>query len=205
MGLHASTVGYWAKKHGFESAYRQRHAGRGTLSREALEALVEEGLSTRAIACRVGRSQATVRHWLGRYGLVTEQATRRAEAAAAKRQGAETITRTCARHGATKFVLEARGSYRCLRCRSEWVSDRRRRVKAVLVAEAGGSCVICGYDRHVGALQFHHVNGASKAFNLAHLGVTRSLARARVEARKCVLLCANCHAEVEAGITQIPR
>jgi hypothetical protein len=34
--------------------------------------------------------------------------------------------------------------------------------------------------------------------------VTRSLARARDEARKCVLLCANCHAEVEGGFTQLP-
>jgi hypothetical protein len=29
--------------------------------------------------------------------------------------------------------------------------------------------------------------------------MTRSLAILREEARKCVLLCANCHAEVEAG------
>jgi hypothetical protein len=34
--------------------------------------------------------------------------------------------------------------------------------------------------------------------------VTRALAKAREEAAKCVLLCANCHAEVEAGIAQLP-
>jgi hypothetical protein len=34
-------------------------------------------------------------------------------------------------------------------------------------------------------------------------GVTRSLAAARVEMAKCVLLCANCHAEVELGITTL--
>jgi hypothetical protein len=30
--------------------------------------------------------------------------------------------------------------------------------------------------------------------------VTLGIARMREEARKCVLLCANCHAEVEAGL-----
>src|SRR4051794_27456232 len=41
-----------------------------------------------------------------------------------------------------------RGTYRCSRCNSEAVSERRRRVKALLVAEAGGSCVTCGFDAY---------------------------------------------------------
>jgi hypothetical protein len=73
-------------------------------------------------------------------------------------------------------------------------------VKDALVAEAGGSCVLCGYSRCLAALEFHHLDPAAKRFSLAGRGVTRSLARAREEARKCVLLCANCHAEVEAGV-----
>ena len=43
---------------------------------------------------------------------------------------------------------------------------------------------------------------ATKAFALSSEGVTRSLDSAREEAAKCVLLCANCHAEVEAGQAQ---
>lgn len=34
--------------------------------------------------------------------------------------------------------------------------------------------------------------------------MTRSIERAREEAAKCVLLCANCHAEVEAGVRSLP-
>jgi hypothetical protein len=96
-------------------------------------------------------------------------------------------------------VLEGRGYYRCTRCRMERVSRRRRQIKEVLVAEAGGRCVLCGYDRCIGALHFHHVDPAAKSFAIARRGHTRSLARAREEARKCVLVCANCHAEIEAG------
>jgi hypothetical protein len=43
-----------------------------------------------------------------------------------------------------------------------------------------------------------------KSFALSRDGVTRSLAAARAEARKCVLLCSNCHAEVEAGAAHLP-
>jgi transposase len=204
-GMHASTVGYWARKHGFESVYRARHAARGGIARKELESLIAEGLSTRDIAARLSRSQTTVRHWLRRYGLDTRTNARRAKAAEARRVGHGTIVQRCVRHGLTEFVLEARGSYRCLRCRSEWVSERRRKVKTLLVKEAGGSCALCGYDRHPGALQFHHRDPGTKSFSLSHLGVTRSLARCRDEAMKCVLLCANCHAEVEAGIVDLPR
>jgi hypothetical protein len=77
-------------------------------------------------------------------------------------------------------------------------------MKEILVAEAGGCCAICGYERCLAALEFHHVDRASKSFSVAARGVTRSLAEARKEANKCALLCSNCHAEVEAGITSLP-
>jgi hypothetical protein len=86
----------------------------------------------------------------------------------------------------------------------ERVSRRRRKMKLMLVAEAGGRCVLCGYDRCVSALHFHHVDPATKRFHLSMQGATRSLASVRAEMSKCVLLCANCHAEVEAGLTNLP-
>jgi hypothetical protein len=77
-------------------------------------------------------------------------------------------------------------------------------MKALLVAEAGGECAICGYSRCLAALEFHHRERSSKSFSVAARGVTRSLTEAREEARKCVLLCGNCHAEVEAGVSAVP-
>jgi hypothetical protein len=101
------------------------------------------------------------------------------------------------------FVLERRGSYRCKLCRQEQVSSWRRKVKAKLVAEAGGRCTICRYGRCQAALQFHHGEPGEKVFALSHHGLTRSLAKAREEARKCMLVCANCHAEIEAGYLEL--
>ena len=58
---------------------------------------------------------------------------------------------------------------------------------------------LCGYDRYLGALEFHHMDRNTKEFRaLAACGRTRSFAKLAKEAKKCVLLCSNCHAEVEA-------
>ena len=201
-GRDPSTVGYWVKRHGLAAVHRDRHAPKGGIDRETLSSLVAEGLSTREIAERVGLSQSTVRHWLRKYQLRTFRA-RRENSRGVRGVHPDRVQLTCARHGLTEFWLEPRGIYRCLRCRSEAVSRRRRRLKEILVSEAGGRCSICGYDRHIGALQFHHRDGEAKKFGLSDRGLTRSLAAVRAEAAKCVLLCANCHSEVEAGIVNV--
>ena len=108
--------------------------------------------------------------------------------------------KVCRTHGRNRFVLEGRGYYRCMRCRVERVAARRKRVKALLVEEAGGRCRICGYDRYIGALSFHHLDPSQKKFGVSLGGLTRGLEVAREEAAKCILLCSNCHAEVEGGV-----
>jgi hypothetical protein len=73
------------------------------------------------------------------------------------------------------------------------------------VAEAGGCCIACGYSACPAALQFHHVDPSQKSFIVSREGATRGMAEARAEAQKCVLLCANCHAEVEVGFRELPK
>ena len=53
--------------------------------------------------------------------------------------------------------------------------------------------------RCLAALGFHHVDPESKRFQLGGRGLARALDILREEAAKCVLVCANCHAEIEAG------
>lgn len=113
------------------------------------------------------------------------------------------IVRECELHGWTTYVRIGGRRYRCSRCNVESVAARRRRIKEILVREAGGCCLICGFAKYIGALHFHHVDPASKEFSVSRDGLTRSLRRAREEAGKCVLLCANCHAMVEAGLLDL--
>jgi transposase len=203
LDRHESTVSYWVAKYGLHANGREQHAARGALTREALESLIETGMSIAEIAVAVGRGKATVRHWLRRYGLRTLAASgrrRAVESKQAKDAGLMETSMCCSEHGETVFVIDGRGYYRCRRCRSAAVSRSRRRLKEQLVREAGGACRMCGYSCCMAALEFHHLVPAEKAFAVSEEGVTRSLARVRAEVRKCMLLCANCHAEVEAGM-----
>ena len=203
FGKDASTVGYWVKKRGLTAAHRDKHAPKGGLTRRSLEEAIDSGASIREIGHSHGVSEATVKHWLRKFGLQTRRAARMKSSQAAHRSEKEIVELRCAHHGPAPHVLEGRGSYRCTRCRTEWVAARRRRVKAILVREAGSRCVLCGYDRHTGALEFHHLEPSEKSFSLSKAGVTRSLEKARREAAKCALVCANCHAEVEAGVATL--
>lgn len=144
---------------------------------------------------------STVRYWLARWQIERNRPRRRADPATAP----AIRELRCKRHGMTRFKLEGRGYYRCMLCRQSRVSEWRRRTKQLLVEEAGGRCGLCGYDRCVAALHFHHVDPTLKEFALSRNGVTRSRAEARREAEKCLLLCANCHAEVEAGYAVLPE
>jgi transposase len=207
LGRHESTVAYWLEAYGLRAVNAGRHAARGGLERGVLERLVGRGLSIAQIAAEVGRSKATVRHWLRRYGLKTwspSGSRRRAESAAAHAADAREAMMTCARHGETAFVLDGRQYYRCRRCRAEAVSRRRRKVKATLVREAGGACRICGYSGSPRALHFHHLDPADKRLEINARGQGLSLSTLRAEVRKCVLLCSNCHAEVEDGRVAVP-
>jgi hypothetical protein len=147
----------------------------------------------------------TVRYWLQKYGLgPTAGGLRRAAIERARLAGIRDVDLECLRHGTTAHVIEKAGRVRCKRCRSEAVSESRRRTKRILVEEAGGACLICGYDRCIAALEFHHRDRRKKLFALSRRGTTCSLEKAREEARKCILLCSNCHVEVENGVTKIP-
>jgi transposase len=204
FGVHPSTIGYWVRKHGLSAAHASRHAARGGLSRDVLEVLIEAGGTHRSIADELGVSVATVRHWLRRFRLETRDTVSRRQSSAAKAAYRISVRRSCKRHGFTEFALYSGGTYRCVRCRAEAVARRRRAVRAVIIREAGGRCALCGYDQYVGALQFHHVDPQEKDFGLSGRGLTRSIKTLREEAKKCVLLCATCHAEVEGGVQALP-
>lgn len=107
----------------------------------------------------------------------------------------KTIVKECPKHGMTEHVLQVNGSYKCKKCRKDAVLDVRRRNKIKLVEYKGGKCEICGYNKCIDALEFHHLNPEEKDFGLS-CGDTRSLEKLKSEADKCILVCANCHREL---------
>ena len=66
------------------------------------------------------------------------------------------------------------------------VMAHRKRTKLKLVEYKGGGCEICGYNKCIQALEFHHIDETTKEFSVS--GSTKSLERQKKEADKCLLL-----------------
>ncbi len=69
----------------------------------------------------------------------------------------------------------------------------------------GGKCEICGYNRCLDALEFHHNNLTGKKFGISAKGYTRSWDTVKNELDKCMLICANCHRELHAQLAASGR
>ena len=85
------------------------------------------------------------------------------------------------------------------------VQKRRRKIREMAVQYKGGSCEICGYNKCIKALEFHHIDNGKKDFGISEKGYTRSWDSVKKELEKCILLCANCHREVHEGTTQLSQ
>lgn len=116
-----------------------------------------------------------------------------------------TITKKCLICG-KEFIIKNKGYTRkyCYDCSPSYTDDRgatitsiRHAIKQQLVQYKGGKCEKCGYDKCIGALQFHHISPDEKDFELAsqYNGGHFNIETLYKEADKCELLCANCHAE----------
>ena len=83
---------------------------------------------------------------------------------------------------------------------SEVISFRQRR-KENLINLFGGKCSLCGYNKCNGALEFHHINPNEKDFQLSS-GNCHKMEDDIAEAKKCILVCANCHREIHSGLIE---
>lgn len=104
---------------------------------------------------------------------------------------------TCSRHGLTEHVFYS-GRYRCKKCYTWYNASKRKKYKKMLVDYKGGKCEICGYDKCVSALEFHHINEDEKSFSISQTTFSKSFDELKKEADKCILVCANCHREIHS-------
>ena len=79
------------------------------------------------------------------------------------------------------------------------VKNTRTRLKERIVYVMGGECQCCGYNKVNSALELHHLNPEEKDFALG-ANTNISWATAKSEICKCILVCANCHREIHAGL-----
>lgn len=91
---------------------------------------------------------------------------------------------------------------------SQWDEKRKARHRAVAAAKglkrkrtlveiAGGKCILCGYDKCLRALTFHHRNPQDKKFELNVSEIkSKNWDLVLLELKKCELLCVRCHCEI---------
>ena len=73
----------------------------------------------------------------------------------------------------------------------------RRRVKLSLVEGFEHKCACCGLIDDATLYDFHHLIPEEKSFGIGSSSTTHSHKAYADEAKKCVMLCANCHRRVE--------
>jgi hypothetical protein len=85
----------------------------------------------------------------------------------------------------------------------EDLADARRDRKSKAVALMGGTCAGCERTWAEEVFEFHHRDAAAKEFGISQDGIVRSWQKVVAELAKCVMLCANCHREVHAGVRHL--
>lgn len=74
-----------------------------------------------------------------------------------------------------------------------YVRYTRRVKKVILLDRMGGKCAQCGYAEHPDALDFDHLPGFEKRSSVSLFLNAGKYKEAEDEAKKCQILCANCH------------
>jgi hypothetical protein len=78
-------------------------------------------------------------------------------------------------------------------------NDKLRERKLKFVIEKGGKCILCGYNKNLAALIFHHTNGRDKPVNSYNRKYVyyETPQNPKFDPTHTELLCRNCHAELE--------
>jgi predicted HNH restriction endonuclease len=113
------------------------------------------------------------------------------------------MLRICKHHGETEFREQSsngKTSWYCVTCYVTRQKKNRKEKKRKAVEHMGGKCSICGYDKCMDALEFHHVNPEEKEVPTRFEFRTQKWETIVEELKKCIVLCSNCHREVHASM-----
>ncbi len=158
------------------------------MDKTTLQKYVDLNYSTRKIAELTQSSQSNVRHWLKKHSLKTNL----------NQFGLSDYQCQCGETNPEKFYGHSKSN--CSKCHNLRTAKSGKNNRLFAVEFLGSKCKVCGYDKHTGSLDIHHLDPTIKDKNFKYM---RGWCKERIlnEIKNCVLLCRNCHAEVHAGHT----
>ena len=180
------------------------------MDKSTLETYVSQGLSLGQISKITNKSRTSIRHWLKKFDLKTKNKSFKEQPRTKSIVYINNIQfKKCPKCEEIKnlqneFYTSKSGDVHgwCKSCNNKITYEKQLARKVECVKYKGGKCIVCNYDKYIGALDFHHVNPEEKEFNIAQLR-SYSLEFLIKELDKCVLLCKNCHAEVHHGLVDL--
>lgn len=172
---------------------------KSNINKELLEKLYfDDELSQRAIAKKLNLSFQTIRRWMKKFNI--ERRTNICgwlKATKSKKVISPDGMSWCG-HCENHLTFDKfpprrhkRNAY-CTLCWKKYENSRNKVLKEKAVKHLGGCCKQCGFDKHLAALDFHHLNPLEKDMDWGKLRKCK-WEIIKSELNKCVILCANCH------------
>lgn len=159
------------------------------MDKEELEKLINEGLSQREIATRLGKGTSTIRYWLKKYELKTTKNIK-------NKGGKSHYCYKCGEIDSSKFYGDKKQI--CGSCHNKDTLRRGQEKRDYTIKQLGGECIRCGYKDYSCSLDIHHLDPSIKDENFKSLRGW-SIERIDREIKNCVLLCRNCHTAHHTG------
>jgi hypothetical protein len=162
------------------------------MEKQILLELIDKGLTVQKIADHEKCSFTNVRYWLRKYGLNTKTYNNKGKSCqvcGGELKGRQTLY--CSKKCKVKELLKYD------KTAADKMREKGLKRKIHFVNQLGGKCQCCGYDKNLAALTFHHIDPENKSFNLDIRKMTNTrMSSLEDEAKKCQLLCQNCHTEL---------
>jgi len=169
------------------------------MTKESLTQFIGQNISANKIAKELNVSLSTIRYWLKKHNIKTNYISFKDKVKQDITVVKEKYCPNCNEIKSTsEFYLrrdKTNFSPYCKPCTSEQTLKRQRLFKTQCVEYKGGKCIDCGYNKYIGALEFHHLDPSKKDFTIAKSKLCKFDFVIQQELDKCVLLCSNCHRE----------
>lgn len=156
---------------------------------------LSQGVTFNQISQELNIPSSTLKTWCNDLGIYSRKITQRKD------------SKICGRckHSKDKneFYLQKDNTYSsyCKVCYAEVVKLNKQIFKIKCLEYKGKQCEVCGYNKCIGALHFHHIDPFKKNFSISEFRYREFNDTIKSELDKCQVLCANCHAEQHYYLT----